>query len=116
MDRLLSEYWWILVLRGAAALIFGVLAVLWPGVTLLVLIALFSAYAIVTGIAELVGAFRHHAAPLDDPDLAPLLHHEKARGVARRGRHQQRAVQAGGHLHRPQVGRRGGALGCEQQR
>ena len=62
MDRLLSEYWWILVLRGAAALIFGVLAVLWPGVTLLVLIALFSAYAIVTGIAELVGAFRHRGA------------------------------------------------------
>lgn len=59
MNRLLSDSWWMLVLRGAAALIFGVLALVWPGVTLVLLIALFAAYVLVTGIAALAGAFRN---------------------------------------------------------
>jgi uncharacterized membrane protein HdeD (DUF308 family) len=46
-------------LRGLAAIVFGVVAVIWPGVTLLFLVALFAAYALLSGGAALVGAFRN---------------------------------------------------------
>jgi uncharacterized membrane protein HdeD (DUF308 family) len=54
--------WWVLALRGAAALIFGVLALAWPGITLLFLVALFAAYALLSGGAALVGAIRNRDA------------------------------------------------------
>ena len=59
MERLLSSSWWVLALQGAAALVFGVLALIWPGLTLVVLVALFAAYALVTGVAAIVGALMH---------------------------------------------------------
>lgn len=48
--------------RGALALLFGVLAILWPGLTLLWLVALFAAYAILGGGVAIVGAVRHRQA------------------------------------------------------
>ena len=48
-------------MRGAAALVFGVLALAWPGVTLLLLVALFAAYAFVSGVATLAGALRNRS-------------------------------------------------------
>jgi uncharacterized membrane protein HdeD (DUF308 family) len=48
--RALSEYWWLLLLRGIAAIAFGILAMIWPGLTLLTLIFLWGAYAIVDGV------------------------------------------------------------------
>lgn len=45
--------------RGAVALIFGVLAFLWPGLTLLWLVAMFAAYALLGGGAAIVGAVKH---------------------------------------------------------
>ena len=42
-------------MRGIAAIIFGVLAFLMPGITLAVLVLLFGAYAIVDGISVLIG-------------------------------------------------------------
>jgi uncharacterized membrane protein HdeD (DUF308 family) len=53
--------WWVFVLRGAAALIFGLLALAWPGITLLFLVALFAAYALISGGAALVGAIRNRS-------------------------------------------------------
>jgi uncharacterized membrane protein HdeD (DUF308 family) len=44
------------VVRGAAALIFGLLALIWPHLTVLVLVLLFGAYAIVDGIFALGSA------------------------------------------------------------
>ena len=41
--------WWVFVLRGAAAVLFGVIALIWPGVTVGVLVFLFGIYAIVFG-------------------------------------------------------------------
>jgi uncharacterized membrane protein HdeD (DUF308 family) len=57
MERLLSMSWWALALWGLCAVIFGVLAVAWPGLTLLTLALLFASYAIVSGAAAAVSAF-----------------------------------------------------------
>ncbi|MFI6919867.1 HdeD family acid-resistance protein [Nonomuraea spiralis] len=55
----ISRSWWLLLVRGIAAIIFGVLALIWPGITLLVLVIFFGAYAIVSGVFALFAAFRH---------------------------------------------------------
>jgi len=47
--RALAENWWLLLLRGIASIIFGVLAFVWPGLTLLALVLLWGAYALVDG-------------------------------------------------------------------
>src|SRR5262245_28933066 len=44
--RALAENWWLLLLRGVASIVFGVLAFIWPGLTLVALIFLWGAYAI----------------------------------------------------------------------
>jgi uncharacterized membrane protein HdeD (DUF308 family) len=59
MRKALSGSWWWLVIRGLAAIAFGVLAFAWPGATLLFLIALFAAYAIITGGVGIVGALNN---------------------------------------------------------
>ncbi len=43
-----------LALRGVVAVLFGIAAVFWPGITLLTLLYLFSAFLLVGGIFELV--------------------------------------------------------------
>jgi uncharacterized membrane protein HdeD (DUF308 family) len=52
-----------LAVRGVAAVVFGVVALIWPGVTAFVLAILFGAYALVDGVSSLVAGFRRH------PDL-----------------------------------------------
>ena len=58
----LARNWWALAIRGAAGIIFGILAFVMPGITLVTLILLFGAYAIIDGIFGLVAAFRGRAA------------------------------------------------------
>jgi len=67
--------WWILALRGLFAVIFGVMALAWPRVTVGVLVALFGAYALVDGIFALIAAFQHR------DRLVPLILHGLA-GIA----------------------------------
>lgn len=43
-----------LALRGVLALLFGVAAVFWPGITLVTLVYLFSAFVLVNGVVDLV--------------------------------------------------------------
>ncbi len=56
MTTELSRNWWAIVLRGVLAVLFGVLAFFWPGITLVVLVLLFGAYAFIDGIFSLVAA------------------------------------------------------------
>jgi uncharacterized membrane protein HdeD (DUF308 family) len=67
----LAENWWALALRGVAAIIFGVLAIVWPGVTLAALILLFGGYALVEGVLNVVAAVRGRGD--DQPWWALLL-------------------------------------------
>ncbi|MGF1470928.1 MAG: HdeD family acid-resistance protein [Rubrobacteraceae bacterium] len=50
--------WWAISLRGLLAAIFGFLALIWPGITILALVVLFGAYALVDGIFAIVAAAR----------------------------------------------------------
>ena len=64
MLHALARNWWIVLLRGIAAIVFGVLAFAWPGLTLLTLVLLYGAYALVDGIIALAAAFTGRAMPL----------------------------------------------------
>ena len=59
MNQTLLRHWWLLALRGAIAIVFGVLAIVWPGVTLLSLAILFAAFALVGGAVWTFAAIRH---------------------------------------------------------
>jgi len=58
MLSLVSRDWWVYAARGIAAILFGIMALIWPGPTLAVLILLFGAYAFVDGVALLVALAR----------------------------------------------------------
>jgi uncharacterized membrane protein HdeD (DUF308 family) len=49
----LSHNWWLAALRGTLAVIFGVAAFVWPGITFEVLVLLFGAYAFLDGLMVL---------------------------------------------------------------
>jgi uncharacterized membrane protein HdeD (DUF308 family) len=52
----LQQNWWTLALRGALAIIFGILAFLWPGATALAFVFVLAAFAFVEGIFALIGS------------------------------------------------------------
>ncbi len=58
MLSLVSRDWWIYAVRGIAAILFGIMALVWPAPTLAVLVLLFGAYAFVDGVALLVALAR----------------------------------------------------------
>lgn len=56
MLHALAKNWWMLLLRGIAAIAFGVLALTWPGMTLLTLILFYGAYVLVDGVLAIAAA------------------------------------------------------------
>ncbi|MEV0589130.1 HdeD family acid-resistance protein [Nonomuraea sp. NPDC050310] len=47
-----------LLIRGIIAIIFGIMAMIWPGITLWVLVLFFGAYALVDGVFALFAGFQ----------------------------------------------------------
>lgn len=58
LARHVANHWWLFVIRGVMAVIFGIIALAWPGITVLALVTIFGAYAIVDGFFSFVQAFR----------------------------------------------------------
>jgi len=57
MLNLIAKYWWTFVIRGLLAIAFGLIALVWPGITLIVLVVLFGFYVILEGILSIIAAF-----------------------------------------------------------
>ena len=51
--------WWLVLLRGILAILFGLFALFTPGTALLALVFVFGAYAILDGVTALVVGIRH---------------------------------------------------------
>jgi uncharacterized membrane protein HdeD (DUF308 family) len=56
MVHALARNWWLILLRGIAAVIFGLLTFGWPGVTLVTLVLLYGAFALADGVLALIAA------------------------------------------------------------
>jgi uncharacterized membrane protein HdeD (DUF308 family) len=63
MLHALAANWWLVLLRGIAGIVFGILAFAWPGLTLLTLIFLYGAYALIDGTCALISVFTGRAKP-----------------------------------------------------
>jgi uncharacterized membrane protein HdeD (DUF308 family) len=64
MATILIGNWWALALRGVVAILFGIIAIVWPAVTATALIVLFAVYVLIDGVFTIVAAVRaarHHA-------------------------------------------------------
>ncbi len=58
MSAQLAQNWWAVAVRGVAAVLFGVLALIVPGATMLSLVILFGAYMLVDAIFAVASAVR----------------------------------------------------------
>lgn len=53
MLELLARRWWLVLIRGITAILFGILAILWPELTLLALLFMFGAFTVADGLTAL---------------------------------------------------------------
>src|SRR6516165_3501244 len=58
MISVLVRNWWAFVARGAIAILFGLIALFTPGVTMLSLVFVFAAYAVMDGVFAITAAVR----------------------------------------------------------
>jgi uncharacterized membrane protein HdeD (DUF308 family) len=56
LSTILSRYWWMILVRGVLAILFGIMVFAWPGITLLSLVYVFGFYALADGIVNVVTA------------------------------------------------------------
>jgi len=57
LRRVVAKHWWILLVRGLVAILFGLCAFMWPGLTLASLVLLYGVYCLADGIVALTGGF-----------------------------------------------------------
>src|SRR5213594_1807735 len=57
----IRHHWWLFLLRGGAAIVFGILVLMWPGATVVALTAFIAAYALADGIVAVASALRMRA-------------------------------------------------------
>lgn len=60
MFLVFTSSWWALVLRGLAAIAFGILAFLWPHITVTALVFLWGAYALVDGVFAIAAGIKSY--------------------------------------------------------
>src|SRR5438477_2000373 len=65
MIEALKRHWWVLVMRGICGIIFGVIALAYPGLALATLVVLFGAWVLIDGVFRIIGATARRAS---DPD------------------------------------------------
>lgn len=58
IGAILAQNWWVIALRGALGVLFGLLTFAFPGITLLSLVLVFAAYMLLDGVFSLIGAVR----------------------------------------------------------
>jgi uncharacterized membrane protein HdeD (DUF308 family) len=58
MSILLAKNWWSLVIRGLAAILLGLATILWPAISLAVLVQIFFTYTLFDGLIGIAGAVR----------------------------------------------------------
>jgi uncharacterized membrane protein HdeD (DUF308 family) len=68
-----TAMWPLMTLRGVLAILFGIAALTWPGITVLALALLFAAWALLDGVSKLISSFRQGRAHASWRDWVPLL-------------------------------------------
>ncbi|HEY7066323.1 MAG TPA: HdeD family acid-resistance protein [Chloroflexota bacterium] len=53
-----AKHWWALAIRGVIAILFGLAAFVWPGLTLAFLVTLFGIFMVLDGVFAVVAAFQ----------------------------------------------------------
>jgi len=61
MLPIVARRWWVLLLQGLAAIVLGITAIKWPGITLVSLVWVFAAFSLIQGVAEIVLGMRGEA-------------------------------------------------------
>lgn len=63
MQQLMNNYRTMFLFRGLAAIIFGILTLVWPRLSLAVLVFMFGIFAVINGITAIVAALRNREEP-----------------------------------------------------
>lgn len=53
MDNVLARNWWLVILRGVLAILFGLAAFVWPAITFVILVWMFGIYALADGLVAI---------------------------------------------------------------
>lgn len=53
MLSILLRSWWVLILRGLFAILFGLIAIVWPDITVFVIVTIFGAFLMLDGLIEI---------------------------------------------------------------
>jgi uncharacterized membrane protein HdeD (DUF308 family) len=54
MESIQDSHWWVLVIRGILAILFGIAMLLWPGMTLLTAAVVFALFILVSGVIDII--------------------------------------------------------------